>query len=88
MNRQKGVALAAVAVAVVLVGSYFALTDRGQDQTPGTTNPTTVQQYDDGAPQTSEDFERDSKMGRSPGETPVRGSNTNEDQPGEYSGGF
>ena len=36
VNRQKGVAVAAVAVAVVLVGSYFALTNRGQ-------------QYDDGA---------------------------------------
>ncbi|MCW2087214.1 hypothetical protein ACIBM3_15625 [Rhodococcus erythropolis] len=30
MNRQKGVAVAAVAVAVVLVGSYFALTNRGK----------------------------------------------------------
>ncbi len=46
----------------------------------------TVQQYDDGAPQTSEDFERDSKMGRSPRENPVQGSNTN-DQQNEYSGG-
>ncbi|MDV8015694.1 hypothetical protein R4P70_30695 [Rhodococcus sp. IEGM 1241] len=36
MNRPKGVAAAAVTVAVVLVGSYFALTNRGQ-------------QYDDGA---------------------------------------
>jgi hypothetical protein len=87
VNRQKGVAVAAGAVAVVLAGSHFALTNRGQDQTPRTTNPTTVQQHDDGAPQTTEDFEKDSKMGRSPGETPVRGSNTNEDQPGEYTAG-
>lgn len=86
MNRQKGVAVAAAAVAIVIVGSYFALTNRGQDPTPETTNPMTVQQYDDGAPQTSEDFERDSKMGRSPRENPVQGSNTN-DQQNEYSGG-
>jgi len=86
VNRSRGVAVAAVAVAVVLVGSYFVLTDRDQDQTPRTTIPTTVQQYDDGAPQTSEDFERDSKMGRSSRETPVPGSNT-VIEPGEYSGG-
>ncbi|MFB9780697.1 hypothetical protein [Rhodococcus baikonurensis] len=36
MNRPRGVAAAVVAVAVLLVGSYFALTNRGQ-------------QYDDGA---------------------------------------
>ncbi len=86
MNRSKGVAIAVAAVAVVLAGSHFVLTDRGQDHTPRTTIPTSVQQYDDGAPQTSEDFERDSKMGRSSRETPVPGSNTG-DLPGEYSGG-
>lgn len=75
-NCSRDVALAALAIAVVLVGSYFAFTDRGQDQTPRITIPTSVQQYDDGAPQTSEDFESDSKMGRSPRETPVPGSNT------------
>ncbi|MCT6735290.1 hypothetical protein [Rhodococcus qingshengii] len=36
MNRPRGVAVAAAAIAVLLVGSYFALTNRGQ-------------QYDDGA---------------------------------------
>jgi len=43
VNRSRGVAVASVAVAVVLVGSYFVLTDLGQDQTPRTTIPTTVQ---------------------------------------------
>lgn len=86
MNRLKGIAVAAAAVAVVIVGSYVAFNGRGHDTTPETTSPTTVQQYDDGVPQTSEDFERDSKMGRSPRETPVPGSNT-ADQPGEYNAG-
>ncbi|MBQ7805083.1 hypothetical protein [Rhodococcus sp. (in: high G+C Gram-positive bacteria)] len=76
MTRQKIIAVTAVAVAVVIAGSYFALSGQDQDETPGTTTPSTVQQYDDDAPQTNEDFERDSKMGRSPRETPVPGSNT------------
>ena len=86
VNRRKGVAVAAAAVAVVLTGSYFVLTDRGQDKITRTTIPTTVQEYDDGAPQTSEEFESDSKMGRSSRETPVPGSNT-VTEPGEFSGG-
>ncbi len=74
-GRRIVVALAVSVAAAMVVGfSYIALGTRSIDSS--STDPTTSEQPSHDSPQTNEDFERDSKLGRSPRETPVPGEST------------
>lgn len=74
-GRRIAVALAVSVAAALVVGLlYITLGTRSIDSS--STDPTTSEQPNHDAPQTNEDFERDSKLGRSPRETPVPGEST------------